>query len=241
MSGTPKQLILDLAPRPALGAEDFLPGPAHADALGMIDRWPDWGHWALLIQGPSSSGKSHLASVWQYRAGGGTVAASDLSTGTVERLKDRHAIVIEDLHSGISDEQMLFHLLNVAREHQLSVLMTSRLAPGDLDVAFPDLRSRLRAVPVVAIGAPDDALLRALLIKQFSDRQLNVDPAVIELLAMRMERSFAAVGVLVEAIDRRALATKRAITRVLAREVLAEFAWVGRTEAGSAEGQDVDD
>lgn len=218
----PRQLVLDIAPRPAHGAEDFLVSRANEAALAMVERWPDWPHWALVIVGPAQSGKSHLANVWKLRSHAVTASADALSEDLVEKLRGCGALVIEDLQRGISNEALLFHLLNLAREHKLSILMTSQVAPGDLDVRVPDLRSRLRAIPVAAIDPPDDGLLKALLVKHFADRQLAVEPHVIDQLAMRTDRSFAAVADIVAAIDQRALAAKRPVTRVLAREVLAE-------------------
>lgn len=218
----PRQLVFDIVPRPAYGAEDFLVSRVNEAALVMVEQWPDWPHWALVLVGPAQSGKSHLANVWKLKSNAETVAADALSADLVEKLRHRGALVIEDLQKGISDEALLFHLLNVAREHKLSILMTSQTTPGDLDVRVPDLRSRLRAIPVASIAPPDDALLKALLVKHFADRQLAVEPHVIDQLAMRTDRSFAAVADIVAAIDERALAAKRPVTRVLAREVLAE-------------------
>lgn len=229
-ASAPKQLVFDIVPRPAYGEEDFLVSRANETALAMVERWPDWPHWALVIAGPPRSGKSHLANVWKLRANAITVKADTLTPDLVDRLRTGGALVIEDLHKGISDEALLFHLLNVAREHKLSILMTSETAPGDLTIRVPDLRSRLRAVPVAAIEPPDDALLKALLVKHFADRQLAVEPHVIEQLAMRTDRSFAAVADIVAAIDERALADKRPVTRVLAREVLAEQQQADDTE-----------
>ena len=106
------------------------------------------------------------------------------------------------------------------------MLLTSRLAPGDLDVALPDLRSRLRALPLVTISPPDAALLKAVLVKQFADRQLNVEPHVINYIALHMEQSMEAAAAIVADIDKQALAAHRKVTRALAGEVL------GRQEEG---------
>ena len=110
--------------------------------------------------------------------------------------------------------------MNRARESKLSVLLTSRSAPGDLAVRIPDLRSRLRALPVVELHSPDEALLKAVLVKLFCDRQLDVEPAVIEYLSLRMERSMEAASRVVAAVDRLALAMHRKVTRPLAAEAL---------------------
>ncbi len=221
MSAAPQQLVLDLPHRQALGVEDFLVSSSNEAAVELIDRWPKWPHPACVVSGPEGSGKSHLANVWRLRSGADVIGASDLTDGFTAALSEQSSVVVEDLERGIGDEQALFHLLNRARESKLSVLFTTREAPGDLKVAIPDLRSRLRALPVVALNAPDEALLKSVLVKLFSDRQLSVEPAVIDYLSLRMERSMRAAAEVVAAVDRLALAMHRKVTRPLAAEALA--------------------
>lgn len=221
MTSAPRQLILDLAHRQALGAEDFLVSRSNAAAVELIDRWPDWPHPASLVIGTQGSGKTHLAHVWQLRSSAGLIAASALTDTAVAALADGNALVVEDIDRGIAEEQALFHLLNRARESKLAVLLTSRVPPGDLDFAIPDLRSRMRALPLVEMLPPDEALLKAVLVKLFADRQLNVEPPVIEYLNLRMERSMQAANWLVDTIDRLALAMHRKVTKPLAAEALA--------------------
>lgn len=221
MTASPRQLVFDLAHRQALGAEDFLVSRSNAVAVEMIDRWPQWPHPASLVVGPQGSGKSHIANVWRLRSGGGIVTAADLEDATVASLADGAAIVVEDLDRGIADEKALFHLLNRARESKLSVLLTSRVPPGEQEFRVPDLRSRLRALPLAEMQPPDETLLKAVLVKLFDDRQLSVEPQVIDYLNVRMERSMAAANQVVAAVDRLALATHRKVTRPLAAEALA--------------------
>jgi chromosomal replication initiation ATPase DnaA len=221
MNAAPRQLVLDLAHRQALGEEDFLVSSSNAAAVELIDRWPAWPHPVCVVLGPQGSGKSHLANVWRLRSSAELLAASALDEPAVAALPEGGALALEDLDREPLDERALFHLINRARESRLSVLLTSRAAPGDLEFAVPDLRSRLRALPVVEVHAPDEALLKAVLVKLFADRQLNVEPAVIEFVSVRMERSMAAAARVVAAVDRLALATHRKVTRPLAAEALA--------------------
>ena len=100
------------------------------------------------------------------------------------------------------------------------MLLTSALAPGDLGLALPDLRSRLNALPHALIAPPDDALLRAVLVKLFADRQLSVEPQIIAYLLVRMERSMEAASRLVAELDHRSLALQRAVTRNVAAAAL---------------------
>ena len=223
MTAAPRQLVFDLAHRQALGAEDFLVSSSNDAAVEMVDRWPDWPHPAAIVAGPQGSGKSHLANVWRLRSGAGLVTAVELDDARVAALEPSAALVVEDLDRGIGDEKVLFHLLNRARESKLSVLLTSRTPPGEQEFRVPDLRSRLRALPIVQVQPPDEALLKAVLVKLFADRQLNVEPPVIDYLSLRMERSMAAANRIVAVVDRLALATHRKVTRPLAAEALASL------------------
>jgi chromosomal replication initiation ATPase DnaA len=220
MTANSEQLVLDLAVRPALGFEDFLISASNTAAVDIIDRWPNWPHWAIAVIGPAMSGKTHLANVWRMKSGADVVCAVDVDESAVTQLVSRRALVIENLEQGIGDETALFHVLNTARELGHSVLLTSRVAPGDLMVALPDLRSRLRALPVASIDNPDEHLLRCVLIKHFADRQLLVEPHIVAYIIRHMERSMYAAHEAVAEIDRLALQSHRRVTRALAAEVL---------------------
>ncbi|KAB2910614.1 MAG: hypothetical protein F9K29_24570 [Hyphomicrobiaceae bacterium] len=222
MTASPGQLILDLAQRPALGAEDFLVSRSNQAAAEVIDRWPDWPHASVMVVAPARAGKTHLANVWRLKSGAARLQANALREADAASVSG--ALLVEDLHAGIADERVLFHLLNLVREHKLSMLLTSRIAPGELSVRLPDLRSRLRALPLVAIAAPDETLLKGVLVKHFSDRQLAVEPHVVSYIALHMEQSMAAAASVVAEIDRMAMTAHRKVTRALAAEALARQA-----------------
>jgi len=218
MAATPRQLALALEHTESFAREDFLGGPSNAAALKLIDLWPDWPHRAVMLTGPEGSGKSHLAAIWAQAAGARLTAARALTESLVPGALATGAVVVEDLADGAFDERALFHLLNLAREEAAFVLLTARTAPTRS--AIRDLGSRLKALPVVALAPPDDALLRAVLVKLFADRQLAVDESLIGYVAMRIERSFAAVRAVVARLDGEAMRQKRPLTRALAAELL---------------------
>ncbi len=218
------QLTLEFGHRPALGAEDFLVAESNRAAVGWLDRWPDWPAPALVLHGPAGCGKTHLAQVWRARSGAAPVEASALAgTDLPALLFPRPVLVAEhaDAVAGLpAAEAALFHLYNLAGERGGHLLLTAAAAPSRWPIGLPDLASRLRAAPAVALAEPDDALLAAVLIKLFADRQLKVRAEVVTLLVSRMERSFAAARALVEALDRTSLASGRAVTTRLALAVL---------------------
>jgi chromosomal replication initiation ATPase DnaA len=215
------QLLLDLAQRPALGAEDFIVSASNQLAVDLVDSYPRWRDGVVALVGPEGSGKSHLAHVWQLRSHAAIVPAREVSDAIIALHARNRAVVVEDIDRGIADEHVMFHLLNQVRDIGGHVLLTARAAPGSWTIAMPDLRSRVRALPVVPLGEPDEALLRAVLIKLFADRQLMASPAAVTHLARHMERSMGMALRIVGAIDRRVWQAKQPVSRELAREVLA--------------------
>jgi chromosomal replication initiation ATPase DnaA len=226
----PRQLAFDLPVRPAVGRQDFFVSVANAAAVNMIDRWPDWPAGTLFLVGPAGCGKSHLAHVWCGASGAELLSADRLRTETVPEALGAGALALEDAPGPALDERAFFHLMNHAREHRAFVLVTSQILPALWPVELADLNSRLRASPVAELKSPDDALLRAVLVKHFSDRQIAVDEAVVAYLMSRMERSFDAARRLVAEIDRRALADKAEVTRSFVARILAEWSEPGLFE-----------
>jgi chromosomal replication initiation ATPase DnaA len=222
MNQIPRQLPLALGFNERFGRDDFLAGPSNAAALALIERWPDWPAPAVVLLGPEGAGKSHLAAIWARTAGARSIASRAVALAAVPTALATGALVIEDLHEGACEDAALFHLLNLAREQGAYVLITARTAPGGWTVRLRDLASRLRALPTVALAPPDDALLRAVLVKLFADRQLAVDEALVGYLTNRIERSFAAAGAVVATLDREALRQQRAVNKTLAAEILRE-------------------
>lgn len=218
--GRPKQLPLSMPHEPALGRADFLVGEANADATAFIDAWPDWPASIVLLIGPSGSGKSHLTRAFAERSNAPIVAASGLGRHDPMVLVGRGAIAVEDADDPSLDEPALFHLLNAARGRGASVLITAHSIPTDWGLRLPDLLSRLRAAQPAFLGPPDDDLLRRVLVKLFSDRQMEVDAGVLDTLLVRMERSFAEAGRIVDLLDRESLARGRKVTRAMAAEAV---------------------
>jgi len=216
----PRQLALALPHAESLARDNFLEGPANAAGIALVDAWPEWPSRTMLVIGPEGSGKSHLAAIWAEQAGARSTAAHLLTADNVPGALATGTLVVEDLRAGQFDERALFHLLNLVREEGAYVLITARTPPSAFEVELRDLRSRLRALPLVTLEEPDDQLFRALIVKYCADRQMAVDEAVISYLASRIERSYAAARQAVSLLDSEALRQGRPVTRALAAELL---------------------
>jgi chromosomal replication initiation ATPase DnaA len=223
-SSAPRQLVLALPHAESFAREDFLAGPSNAAALKLIERWPEWPAPVVALVGPEGSGKSHLATIWAALSGARVLSARLLGEADLPAAFATGALVVEDLEPGTVDERALFHLLNLAREEGAYVLVTSRVAPSGFKVDIRDLASRLRALPVVTLDAPDDELLRAVIVKLAADRQIAVDRALANYLATRVERSFAAVRAAVAMLDEEAMRRQRPVSRALAAQLFRDTA-----------------
>lgn len=220
------QLTLDFPNQPAMGADDFLVAGPNEQAWQAVQDWPDWRDYGLVIWGDAGCGKTHLARIWGQRAGAAILGPETLDHAAEEVDGGRlAAAVIDDVAQlGPDREEALLHLLNAIRARGGHILMTGREAPARWPISLPDLASRLRAIATVRMEAPDDRLLAAVVVKLLKDRQLNVEPTVIDYVLTRMERSFAAANALIRQIDQLALAEGRAVTVPVARRVLTEMA-----------------
>ena len=221
-----EQLTFTLPMREALGRGDFYVGPSNAVAVASVDNWRDWPEGKFLLIGPAGAGKTHLAHVWAAESGAAVVGADTLAGADIPALAARPAVVVEDapLIAGSADgEAALFHLHNLLLAEGGRLLLTARSAPPRWGLELADLVSRMQATPSAALEPPDDALLAAVLVKLFADRQLAVSPQVVAFLVTRMERSLDQARSLVAAIDTLALEQARPVTRALAGEVLADM------------------
>ena len=224
-----EQLLFDLPMRAAFEREAFLVADSNAEAVALIDTVADWEPPVQWIYGPAGSGKTHLTAVLigQYDplclSARHLAQASDLQALLHGDVGHRMVVLqdLDDLTQG--DEESLFHVLNHIRQSGQKMLLVSRAPAARLDIALPDLASRLKAVPAVAMGAPDAVLLGGLLGKLFADRQIRVSDKVIGYMVPRMERDFAAMGDLVNAIDQRALERQKPVTVPLVAEVMSNL------------------
>lgn len=216
-----RQLAFDLPSREAYRREDFFASPANALALAAIEAWADWPGGAMLLVGPEGTGKSHVAHLWADASGARLVRGADLAQADLPGLAEGGAVAVDDadLATASKAEAALFHLYNLLRPAG-RLLLTASTPPRDWGMTLPDLASRMQAMALTRLEPPDDALLSAVLIKLFADRQITVPANLIPYLVSRMDRSIGAARRLVAALDARAFAAARPISRALAAEVL---------------------
>lgn len=206
------QLILPIEPASRMTRDDFIVAAGNRHALAFLDAWPDWPAPAAALYGPSASGKTHLARIWAARANATLADARELQAPIAG------AAVVENCDSvaGHAHEPALFAML----ERGTPLLLTGRAAPGSWPVDIPDLASRLRALVAFELGGADEALLMALAVKLFADRQVQVPEAVVTELVQQLERSPAALRDFIARADATALSRQKPINLQLIRGLM---------------------
>lgn len=208
------QLILPIEPASRMTREDFIVAPGNQHALAFLDAWPDWPMPAAALYGPSASGKTHLARIWAARANAKLADARELSAPIAG------AAVVENCDSvtSVAHEAALFAML----ERGTPLLLTGRGAPATWPAELPDLASRFRALVAFELGGADEALLMALAVKLFADRQVQVPEAVVIELVQQLERSPAAIRDFIARADRDALSRQKPINLQLIRGLMTD-------------------
>ena len=226
-----KQLPFEFEPRNYMGREDFMVSACNRQAFEMLDAWPDWVSFGLLIYGPKGCGKSHLAHLFIDKVKQSSpkplksliIEASQINSRNVKRLAEENkCIVIENLCRG-NNEEALFHLFNMFNEPGRYMLLTSEKAANNLHFALPDLQTRLNSLPSIAISEPDDMMLMMLIVKLFNDRQIIIGEDILTYIVNNAERSFAYIRDLVKEIDEVSLAYQSAVNYNVVKKAMEQL------------------
>ncbi len=201
---------------------NFAVNPSNQTALQWVESWPHWGSYASVIYGPKGSGKTHLAHIWAEKSQAVFLDPSLSENDFIALAQKFKALVIDDADQ-FSNPQLLFHTLNSAKNNNGSLLLLARAPASQWNVKLPDVSSRLNALPQIAIATPDQEMLAMLMTKQFADRQMLVDPGVIDYAVVRLNRSYAAIQAFVDMADQFSLEMKRRVTVSLARDIIKEL------------------
>lgn len=219
-SEKPTQLLFAFPPKTALGREDFLVGASNTEAFSLVASWPNWADPIQLILGPSGSGKTHLVEIWAQASDAYVARDRFIVAEVLCAIEEGRPVALETGNGEALDQRAIFHVLNAARQARSDLLLTARGNWVEWCRRLPDLVSRMRAISPCILGAPDDDLLRKVIVKLFADRQTPIEMGVLDYALLRLERSFEAANLFVAHCDEIALRTGRKISKNVAADAL---------------------
>ncbi|NRA74195.1 MAG: hypothetical protein HRU36_05625 [Rickettsiales bacterium] len=223
-----QQYSLDLKFPISFREEDYIVTNSNYLAWKFIKKWPIWGSNNLsniaCIYGESSSGKSHLASIWQKFSIAQKISKQHLLENNFLRNAN---LIIDDIEKFIEYEQALFNLFNHMAETKNSLLITAKKSLSKLEVKLPDLHSRLSSVFSIEIARPDNKMIESIITKYFSDMQITLHTKVIKFLVNRINRSYAEISTILKKLDKISLSEKRKISIPFIKEVLSDVTKLG--------------
>lgn len=213
-----KQLPLNLQYEPSYLIEDFIVSKENQEAVFMLDKWPNWESSVVVVYGNSGCGKTHLLKRFFLTNSENTLFLNGEELINPDQIILKQCIVIDDAEKCL--EETLFHLFNMIKESNKTMLLSSRCPPARWKMSLPDLKSRLSSVVNIGIKEPSDDFMRMVIVKMFSDRQLEIAKEPLNFLIKNIERSFMAISNIVDIADKLALAEKKSITIPLLKEAL---------------------
>jgi len=217
------QLTLEMPKRSALGREDFMVNECNHEAIQFIDTFYQGKMKSGVLIGPKGSGKSHLVNVFCKNFEKERWFISQKGDKNIYKIfQENNIIIIEDIDliSSIEEEEYLFHSINLSKELNKVLLLTSGVNLSDIIIKTPDLRSRLDSIQSVKILEPNDDLMNALILKLFHDRQILIKPNIIIYLMQRIDRSYLGISSIVDLIDKVSLSKHKSISKNLIKELL---------------------
>ncbi len=216
------QIPFDLAFKPSYQREDYIVNTQNKPIMAMLDAWPKWQSPWLFIEGKKGAGKTHLAHIFAEKLDAVLIKDLSVSINKLMTKTENKSIVIDCGIDGDREKQKnLFHLINQVKQQQkYGVILSEPMdEQGDI-IVLADLLSRLSQMPLFKLEEPDDDLLKALIVKLFSDRQLRITEAQINWMIPRIRRSFSFVEKYVDALDKASLAHKKSITQTMLKKEL---------------------
>ena len=204
------QLIFNLINIRNFNPEDFYVNDNNLEASELIKLWPNWFNGAVVIYGPTKSGKSHLANIWKENSNANIYnLEDDLLLSNINTKKN---FVLDNFHNlSENDEEIFFHIYNQTLNNKKNILITLDKSKFN-KINLKDLESRFNSFSSATINPPDDNLVNALIVKFFKDQQINIDPSVITFIINRIERDYGAIFNFLKKIDNLSLENKTKIS-----------------------------
>ena len=213
------QLLLDFDYKTNFNEHDFYLSKSNSNAFNLINRWPDWDKKILNISGEKFSGKSHLANIFKLKSKAFLVKGNEIDNSIFKSIKLHESIIIDDIEE-CNQEEILYSIFNLIDQDSKYLLINSSKPINEIKYRLPDLTSRSKNCLYAVIENPDDELLFAIILKNFSDRQIEIEKKIINFIISRIDRSYRKIDEFIYKIDELSLKKKKPINLKTIKEIL---------------------
>jgi len=213
------QLLLDFDIKTNFNDHDYYVSESNYFAFTLIDKWPKWEKRILNISGEKYSGKTHLANIFKSKASALFLNENEINENIFKKIKLYESIIVDGF-SNILDERLIYSILNLVDQDSKYLLINSETPLGEMNFKLPDLASRSKNLLHAKIDPPDDDLIFAIILKNFSDRQIKLEKKIIEFIINRIDRSYGKISQFIYKIDELSLKKKKPINLKTIKEIL---------------------
>ena len=212
------QLLLDFDYKTNFNEHDFYLSKSNSIAFNLINRWPDWDKKILNISGEKFSGKSHLANIFKLKSKAFLIKGNKIDNSIFKSIKLHDSIIIDDIEE-CNEEEILYSIFNLIDQDSKYLLINSLKPINEIKYRLPDLTSRSKNCLYAVIENPDDELLFAIILKNFSDRQIKIEKKIINFIISRIDRSYRKIDEFIYKIDELSLKKKKPINLKTIKEI----------------------
>ena len=213
------QLLLKFDLKQNYKNEDFYVNKSNFFAFNLIDSWPRWEKNILNIYGEKYCGKTHLSNIFKKKYRAFTVKSGEFTSKNLKDFKLAENLILDNFDEKI-DENLMYTLFNIADQDNKYILINSLKPINELNLKLTDLKSRAKNCLFAKIEKPDDELMFAILLKNFSDRQITVEKKLIDFIIKHIDRSYGKIYEFIYKIDEISLKKKKSIDFKIIKETL---------------------
>ena len=213
------QLLLNFEYKQNFKDEDFYVSNSNYYAFNLINSWPKWEKNFLNICGEKYSGKTHLSNIFLKKFKGIKIDANSFENKNLKEIKIYENVILDNLGQNV-DERLIYSLFNIIDQDNKYLIINSLIPVSKISFKLEDLRSRTKNCLIAKIDKPEDDLMFALILKNFSDRQITIDKKLIDFIIKRVDRSYGKIFEFIYKIDEISLKRKKSIDFKIIKEVL---------------------
>ncbi len=213
------QLLLNFKHKKNFNYNDFYVSKSNYYAFQLVENWPKWEKNILNIYGEKFCGKTHLSNIFISKNNGIKVDENNINNEIFKKFKLYENIIIDN-YSNKFDENLMYSIFNLVDQDNKYLIINSIQPINNISFKLDDLKSRAKNCLFAKIDQPDDELMFAIILKNFSDRQIQIDKKLIDFIIKRIDRSYGKIADFIYKVDELSLKKKKAIDLKIIKEIL---------------------